>query len=258
MKKTIFAILLFGSVALNAQTYHLNFVNPTINGSKFRVSVKMSADKSFSLGSNNIRLSYPVESLANPKIVIENFPQGFAATNLVGSNQETGVLSINTAYTSKPNANLLTVNKEGRDLITLEFDVIKENLNTKLAFRTGKSFPKCAVITDDSKQIVEEGKFNEITLNHNNQLHTLQPKVNNQEVITLSPNPTADFINIDFIASEGVNQTIIITDALGKLVKSQDINTVKGRNFATLEMKDFANGTYFIIINNISKKVVKL
>lgn len=257
IKNFIAVLLLFSTVALHAQTYHLNFVNPTINGSKFRVSVKMSADKTFSLGSNNIRLSYPASDLANPKIVAENFPQGFAATNLVGSNQATGVLSINTAYTSKPNANLLTINKEGKDLVTLEFDIIKENPNTTLSFRTGKSFPKCAVITDDSKQIVEEGKFNEMVLNHNYQSPALQPKVNNEDIITISPNPTSDIINLDFISKEEANQNVIIADVNGKICKTQMVNVVKGHNLITLELKDFAASTYLITLGTVSKKVIK-
>lgn len=259
MKNIITSMLLFGAAALNAQSYNLAFVNPTVNGSKFKVTVNMSADKSFSLGANNIRMTYSTKDLANPRIVSENFPNGFGETTLLGTSTETGVVSINTAYTAKPNANLLVIGKEGRDLVTLEFDVISSNPDAKISFRTGKTFPKCAVITDDRSTIIEEGKFNEATLNQPIKLQpTINVKSSNFDVVSVSPNPTTDIINVNFSAVEDAKVEVSISDAVGKIVRLQSVNSTKGTNFVSFDMRDLAAGTYFVAIGDKTQKVIKL
>lgn len=259
MKNIITSMLLFGAAALNAQSYNLAFVNPTVNGSKFKVTVNMSADKSFSLGANNIRFTYPTKDLANPRIVSENFPQGFGETTLLGTSTETGIVSVNTAYTAKPNANILVVGKEAKELVTLEFDIISSNPDAKLVFRTGKSFPKCAVITDDRSTILDEGKFNDVKLNQPIKLQpTINVKSSNFDVVNVSPNPTTDIINVNFSAIEDSKIEVSVADAAGKIVKLQAVHAVKGANFLSFDVRELPAGTYFVAIGDKTQKVVKL
>lgn len=68
---------------------------------------------------------------------------------------------------------------------------------------------------------------------------------------SIYPNPTADFININW---DGSLSKIVLTDASGRLIKI--INTV-GVNTIELDMTNFAKGVYFAHIYADSGKLVK-
>jgi hypothetical protein len=222
----------------------------------------MDANNTFALGPNNLRFNYSTKDLANPTIVAETFPMGFGETTLTGTNTETGIVSVNTAYTGRVAENLLPITKEGMDLVTVEFDVLTANPNTELTWRSGKAHPRTAVVGDDKMTTIEEGQLKGITFN---QPVKIQPTVNtaveNFSVVSIAPNPTTDFINLSFKANESGKMDINLTDVTGKTVKIQHINATKGANLVTVDMKDLPSGAYFLAIpgqgKNSTQKVIK-
>ncbi|MFZ4544863.1 MAG: hypothetical protein ACOYOA_12495 [Saprospiraceae bacterium] len=164
MKKVFFLFMLLSSLQSFAQCT-LSFAEPTITGSKFRFSIKMSANRTFNIGPNNLRFNYPVENLSNPRIVFDAFPAlVFGETTLMGSNMQTGIISVNTAYYGKSELRGLPINATGVDLVTLEFDIIKGAAQVEFDWRIDKN-PKTAIVTDDkSIVVVEEAKPLSISL----------------------------------------------------------------------------------------------
>jgi hypothetical protein len=257
MKKLIFAALLF--VGANAQAqYSVAFVKPTVDGNKFRVTLQMSAAKNFALGSNNLRFNYPVENLANPVVVSDAFPdEAFRATNLVGSNLEKGLLTVNTAYFGKTKANILPISKKGTDLVTLEFDIIKPADKIDLKWRIN-NFPKTAIVGDDKKTSITPAPV-EMPVSLTSEVKTAVVK-NTKTGLTVSPNPTTDVANLSFESSTSESLEFMLTDANGKVIRNQTYNAVKGRNLLTFDMKDLASGIYYISCQQntiFTQKVIK-
>ena len=257
MKKLVFAALLF--VGANAQAqYSVAFVKPTVDGNKFRVTLQMSATKSFALGSNNLRFNYPVENLANPVVVSDAFPDAhFRATNLVGSNLEKGLLTVNTAYYGKTKANILPISKKGTELVTLEFDIIKPADKIDLKWRIN-NFPKTAIVGDDKKTSITPEAI-EMPVKLSAEVKTPVVK-NNKTGLTVSPNPTIDVANLSFESASSEILEFVLTDGNGRVVKNQTYNSVKGRNLLTFDMKDLASGIYYISCQqnaDYTQKVIK-
>ena len=78
--------------------------------------------------------------------------------------------------------------------------------------------------------------------------------------IKLSPNPTADQLNIQFTYKEASSFRLNINNLLGELVYSEDFKDVSTIN-KSLNIKQFPSGTYIVTIANptgsLSRKIVK-
>ena len=158
----LFFSLMLSGLSIFGQC-NLAFVKPEINGGKLRITLQMSSGIPFSLGPNNLRFNYPVENLGNPVIVSDNFPADiFGETTLVGTNRHTGVVSVNTAYYGKNAAGAMPISKEGKDLVTLEFDILKPAEAATLSWRIDKQ-PKTAIVSDD-KMIVSPAEAKPLSL----------------------------------------------------------------------------------------------
>jgi hypothetical protein len=75
--------------------------------------------------------------------------------------------------------------------------------------------------------------------------------------ISIYPNPANDFVNIAVPSSvSSSNATVEVTDALGKLVMKENINT----DVTTLRIATLEDGVYFfkVIANNQTVKVGKV
>ncbi len=153
MKRFMFiSILLLGYLITKAQTAALSFVNPTITGNKFRITLRMaSVGGNFGLGGNNLHFNYSTASLSNPVLVAENFPTAFGATTTTGTNIVAGHVSINTSYlTSTPaNLNALPITAAGVDLATVEFTVLNLTSTASFSWRITGANPKVALADDD-------------------------------------------------------------------------------------------------------------
>lgn len=61
------------------------------------------------------------------------------------------------------------------------------------------------------------------------------------------PNPTKDYVNVDFYLLTEQNVTIFIFDAIGKEVKEyQYANVPQGSNILSISVNDLSSGTYFL------------
>jgi trimeric autotransporter adhesin len=82
-----------------------------------------------------------------------------------------------------------------------------------------------------------------------------------QNEIIISPNPSADKISISLNSEGNSNGSFSIFTASGRQVLQKSVLFEKGKNNATIDISEFAVGTYFLQINNgknkTTKKVVK-
>lgn len=64
------------------------------------------------------------------------------------------------------------------------------------------------------------------------------------------PNPVNDVLTIDIDAPEAVSTTLIISDVLGRSIKSERLTTLKGLNTFSINLNGIATGTYFLTVND--------
>lgn len=80
--------------------------------------------------------------------------------------------------------------------------------------------------------------------------------------IIISPNPSSDKISISLLSEINAEGNFTFFAASGKQVLQKSIQLEKGKNNTTIDISEFAIGTYFLQINNgknkVAKKVVKL
>lgn len=79
--------------------------------------------------------------------------------------------------------------------------------------------------------------------------------------LIISPNPTSDKISISLVSESNSNGNFTIFTASGRQVLQKPILFEKGKNNTTIDISEFAVGTYFLQINNgknkTTKKIVK-
>lgn len=77
--------------------------------------------------------------------------------------------------------------------------------------------------------------------------------------LSLFPNPTADYINLDFSLTENTDVIINVTDLTGKVVYSNNLTNKTGNQGLVINAKDFSNGIYLVSLKtksgNITQKV---
>lgn len=158
MKSIKVLVILFAlfsqAIILNAQQncVDLRFGSPIALGSKFRVSINVSACVNpFNIGGTNFRFNFNEATIANPVIVNNVFtPPNFVATTTTGSSVGNGLLSINTSKQS--GAKGFPIPTSGVDVLVFEFDIINPLGKTGLVWRTTTN-PKVAIIDEDSKAV---------------------------------------------------------------------------------------------------------
>lgn len=73
---------------------------------------------------------------------------------------------------------------------------------------------------------------------------------------SISPNPAADELVIEFSSVENKNGTIEILDCFGKVMSSYVLNNIQQK--ITFNISDLASGIYFVKMDGVGKKFVKL
>lgn len=68
-------------------------------------------------------------------------------------------------------------------------------------------------------------------------------------VSTLEPNPATNLVNVSFTTTKATTATLSIHDVTGRLVVTQQLNTVAGNNSQTIDISHYATGIYFVTIN---------
>lgn len=81
-------------------------------------------------------------------------------------------------------------------------------------------------------------------------------KVINVSSLQVFPNPVQDIINIKFDSKESTNK-VEIYNLNGVLIYSED-SEVFGENRLTIDISDFVSGYYFVKVDNVTTKFIKL
>ena len=73
----------------------------------------------------------------------------------------------------------------------------------------------------------------------------------------LFPNPTTEFINLEWTDQQDKTYELSIYNSLGQLQKHQQIPTHKGPNKTKMSLKDFPNGVYLLQLRNKDRVITK-
>lgn len=77
------------------------------------------------------------------------------------------------------------------------------------------------------------------------------------DAITLYPNPSSEFLSIDFVAAKAAQTTLSMSNSIGQNMLQEEIEVLAGKNTKTLKINTLPNGKYFIRIGNAVKSFVK-
>ena len=81
------------------------------------------------------------------------------------------------------------------------------------------------------------------------------------EVVNITPNPTSNWVNIDFFAPSNDNYTITVMNVVGQELLRQQSTLDTGNYRERFDLSGFDNGIYLITISNASgssvHKIVK-
>jgi trimeric autotransporter adhesin len=80
-------------------------------------------------------------------------------------------------------------------------------------------------------------------------------------LIMVSPMPTTEGVNVDFAVGKSGKVNLIVTDIVGRIVKTETFTTIEGANTVRLDLSQLAQGTYIMSINdgesNATQRIVK-
>ena len=80
-------------------------------------------------------------------------------------------------------------------------------------------------------------------------------------LIMVSPMPTTEGVNVDFAVGKSGKVNMIVTDIVGRIVKTETFTTIEGANTVRLDLSNLAQGTYIMSINdgesNATRRIVK-
>jgi Secretion system C-terminal sorting domain len=69
-------------------------------------------------------------------------------------------------------------------------------------------------------------------------------------LIGVSPVPTSEGVNVDFSTGKTNKVSVIVTDIVGKVVKTETFTTTEGANSIRLNLSNLAQGTYIMTLND--------
>ncbi len=80
-------------------------------------------------------------------------------------------------------------------------------------------------------------------------------------VKSIAPNPVTEGSSIEVLVNKTSNVSVVVTDVLGKVVKTQTFSVSEGINTMPLNLSTVAQGTYIVTINDgetsVTKRIVK-
>jgi hypothetical protein len=80
-------------------------------------------------------------------------------------------------------------------------------------------------------------------------------------LIMVSPMPTTEGVNVDFAVGKSGKVNLIVTDIVGRIVKTETFTTIEGANSVRLDLSQLAQGTYIMSINdgesNATQRIIK-
>jgi fibronectin-binding autotransporter adhesin len=69
-------------------------------------------------------------------------------------------------------------------------------------------------------------------------------------VIAVSPVPTTDNVNVDFSIGKSTKVNMVITDIIGRVVKTETFTTAEGANTMRVNLSNLTQGTYIMTLND--------
>ena len=126
-----------------------------------------------------------------------------------------------------------------------------ENSSLFASFNTGSSYGQCKLSQNKQYMI---GSVGSVLIMHPVTLSSIETEALNNQV-TISPNPTSNFVNIELNCSEP-KVDYQINDLNGALVAQSTIANQSGN--LQLDFSDYTSGIYFITINCIEPKTYKI
>ena len=143
----------------------------------------------------------------------------------------------------------MPVSKKGTDLVELEFDVLDASLVSQLSWRVDGKQPKTAVLSDDRVTAVAAAPANNTIGEVKNVKFANVVKaveVSKLMIANVMPNPVKDDFSIVFDAVQKGSVNLVMTDVLGRVIKSQTIDANKGINTVMLNASALSYGTYMV------------
>jgi len=77
-------------------------------------------------------------------------------------------------------------------------------------------------------------------------------------LVSAYPNPTSGPVHIRFVSDKAAKATLMVTDMKGHVVITKEILTLKGLNEFTQDFSRLAQGTYYVQLNGIDDKTLKV
>lgn len=130
---------------------------------------------------------------------------------------------------------------------------------------TGNSKTKVSYSADDTKPL-SMGYYRLLSVDNDgtknySKVITIDRRNKKFAVVEVTPNPTTDAIRVNFDVKTKGEVSVSLTDALGRVVMTQNQATVAGNNNLSLDMSSLATGTYFLSLsdgaNTTVERVVK-
>ena len=84
----------------------------------------------------------------------------------------------------------------------------------------------------------------------------LQRETDEVEVISIAPNPTRNWVNVDFFAPRSGEYTITVTNMVGQVLVNEQRSLDVGNYSEVLDLSRFENGIYLISISNAESSSV--
>ena len=76
-------------------------------------------------------------------------------------------------------------------------------------------------------------------------------------IATAFPNPTSEYVNVQYHSPKNVSVEVTVTDLSGKIVQIYEVDANDGMNNLEINMTELASGTYFLSLSNSIDKVVE-
>jgi ligand-binding sensor domain-containing protein len=101
-------------------------------------------------------------------------------------------------------------------------------------------------------------------LSYNEHANGIEPSFGSKESlgVKIFPNPSNDYVSVEFVLETPENVWIILTDISGSVILKESINGLKGENHKMIYVDHLTNGIYLLNIqnnnNSVFKKILKL
>ena len=140
------------------------------------------------------------------------------------------------------------------------FATIDRNVDDKIRLIYQKDFePGLAVRGDEDIIDINEIIYLEIDTTELSNTSTNISEISSLNTISIYPNPTANFTNVNLYSSVNKNIILRLTNIIGKIVSEVNIHVVSGNNNINLDVSNLKNGIYFINSESINEsKSIKL